>query len=278
MFGPAPGDYPDHVHRLEDRPAREPSRVGDAACQAQQLSRGDFSSRPASASERATHRILVLEDEPGIVDFVRRGLEAEGFRVEAALDGAEGERMALTDSFDAVVLDLMLPGRSGLEILATVRRARPTLPVLVLSALGELEDRVSGLDAGAVDYLVKPFSLAELVARLRAQLRAAERASAATLRVGDIELNLLSRRAMRAGETVRLSTTEFDLLTYLIRHHGEVLSRGELLGAVWHYEHDPGTNIVDVYIGYLRRKLRRPGSPAPIFTVRSVGYRLGALG
>jgi DNA-binding response OmpR family regulator len=220
----------------------------------------------------------VVEDEPGIVDFVRRGLEAEGFHVEAALDGAEGERMVFADSFDAVVLDLMLPGRPGLEILASVRRARPTLPVIVLSALGELEDRVGGLDAGAVDYLVKPFSLVELVARLRAQLRAAERAATSTLRAEDIEVNLMSRRATRAGETVRLSTTEFELLSYLMRHHGEVLSRSEILAAVWHYEHDPATNIVDVYIGYLRRKLQRPGSPAPIFTVRSVGYRLGAMG
>jgi DNA-binding response OmpR family regulator len=219
--------------------------------------------------------VLVIEDEPGIVDFVRRGLEAEGFVVKAATDGVEGERVALSDPVDLVVLDLMLPGREGLEILASLRRSRPALPVIVLSALGELEDRVTGLDAGAGDYLVKPFSLSELVARVRAQLRTAERASASTLRAEDIELNLLTRRASRGGETVRLSTTEFELLTYLMRHHGEVLSRAQILSAVWGYEHDPATNIVDVYIGYLRRKLQRDGRPAPIFTVRSVGYRLG---
>jgi DNA-binding response OmpR family regulator len=222
--------------------------------------------------------VLVVEDEPGIVDFVRRGLEAEGFRVRTATDGTEGERMALTEDVDALVLDLMLPGRSGHEIIASLRQARPALPVIVLSARGELDDRVAGLEAGAVDYLVKPFSLAELIARVRAQLRAAELASSSTLCAGDIEVNLLTRRATRAGETVRLSSTEFELLTYLMRHHGEVLSRARILGAVWGYEHDPATNIVDVYIGYLRRKLQRADQPAPIFTVRSVGYRLGAIG
>src|SRR6516164_2112989 len=130
-------------------------------------SRGAASSEPAGRPGE-----LLIEDEPGIVDFVQRGLQAEGFAVEAAVDGIEGERLALSDSFDAVVLDLMLPGRGGLEILGSVRRAKPTLPVIVLTARGDIEDRVAGLDAGAVDYLVKPFSLAELVARVRAQLRA----------------------------------------------------------------------------------------------------------
>src|ERR1700731_4766451 len=129
----------------------------------------------------ASGRILLIEDEPGIVDFVQRGLEAEGFAVEAALDGTEGERLALKGSFDAIVLDLMLPGRSGLEILASVRRSPPSVPVIVLTARAEIEDRVAGLDAGAVDYLVKPFSLAELVARVRAQLRVVAQASASTL-------------------------------------------------------------------------------------------------
>jgi DNA-binding response OmpR family regulator len=234
------------------------------------------SDRPTTASAATPATVLVIEDEPGIVDFVRRGLEAQGFRVRTAADGLEGERMALTDAVDAVVLDLMLPGRGGMEILDSLRRARPALPVIVLSALGELEDRLAGLEAGAVDYLVKPFSLAELVARVRAQLRAAERASSSTLRAGDIELNLLTRRATRAGEMVRLSSTEFELLTFLMRHKGEVLSRTQILSAVWGYQHDPATNIVDVYIGYLRRKLQRGTQPAPIFTVRSVGYRLGS--
>jgi DNA-binding response OmpR family regulator len=243
-------------------------------------SRGNGPARPADAPQaqgvEARARILLIEDEPGIVDFVRRGLEGEGFSVEAALDGIEGERLALRDGFDAIVLDLMLPGRPGLEILASVRRARPTVPVIVLTARGEIEDRVGGLDAGAVDYLVKPFSLAELVARVRAQLRVAAQASASVLRGADIEVNLFTRRVQRAGMSVALSTTEFELLVYLLRHQGQVLSREQILSSVWGYEHDPATNVVDVYIGYLRRKLGRPEDPAPIFTVRAVGYRLGS--
>ncbi len=221
-------------------------------------------------------RILLIEDEPGIVDFVQRGLEADGFAVQCALDGNEGERLAVGGSCDAVVLDLMLPGRSGMEILATLRRARPTMPVIVLTARGEIEDRVAGLEAGAVDYLVKPFSIAELVARVRTHLRVLAQATASVVRAEDIELDLLTRKVHRAGRPVTLSATEFELLAYLARHRGEVVSREQILSAVWGYEHDPATNVVDVYVGYLRRKLGTAGDPAPIFTVRSVGYRLGS--
>lgn len=229
-----------------------------------------------SAESLAPTRVLLIEDEPGIVDFVRRGLEAEGFEVDAALDGSEGERLALSGSFDAIVLDMMLPGRSGLEILDSMRRSKPTVPVIVLTARGEVEDRVSGLEAGAADYLVKPFSVAELVARVRAHLRIVAEASASSLRGEDIEVNLLTRKAHRGGRSVALSSTEFELLVYLLRHHGQVLSREQILSAVWGYEHDPATNVVDVYVGYLRRKLGSPDDPAPIFTVRAVGYRLGS--
>jgi DNA-binding response OmpR family regulator len=225
-----------------------------------------------------SERVLLIEDEPGIVDFVRRGLVAEGFAVEAALDGATGERLALKGDFDAIVLDLMLPGRSGLEILVSLRRAKPTVPVIVLTARGEIEDRVIGLEAGAVDYLVKPFSMAELVARVRAQLRVVAQASASSLCAEDIEVDLFTRKVRRGERSVALSTTEFELLVYLLRHRGQVLSREQILSSVWGYEHDPATNVVDVYIGYLRRKLGRPDDPAPIFTVRAVGYRLGGAG
>jgi len=218
--------------------------------------------------------ILLIEDEPGIVDFVKRGLEAEGFPVEASLDGMDGERRALNESFDLIVLDLMLPGRSGMEILGSLRRAKVMTPVIVLTARGEIEDRVAGLDAGAADYLLKPFSLAELAARVRAQLRLAAQTPQASLCVADIDVSLITREVRRAGKPVRLSSTEFDLLVHLMRHRGRVLTREQILSAVWGYEHDPQTNIVDVYIGYLRRKLRTPESPAPILTVRSVGYRL----
>jgi DNA-binding response OmpR family regulator len=235
-----------------------------------------MSSTADAASEFAGRgRVLVIEDEPGIVDFVKRGLEADGFTVEAALDGIEGERLALREDFDGIVLDLMLPGRPGLEILAAVRRAKPSLPVIVLTARGEIEDRVEGLDAGATDYLVKPFSLAELLARVRAQLRVLAEASASTLSVEDIEVNLITRKVRRGKRTIQLSTTEFELLVYLMRYHGQALSREQILSAVWGYEHDPATNVVDVYVGYLRRKLGSSTEPAPIHTVRAVGYRLG---
>ncbi|HEY2631344.1 MAG TPA: response regulator transcription factor [Solirubrobacteraceae bacterium] len=219
--------------------------------------------------------ILLVEDEPGIVDFLERGLRGEGYVVEAALDGTEGERRALQGSFDMVVLDLMLPGVGGIEVLAKLREGKPDLPVIVLTARGEIEDRVAGLDAGAVDYLVKPFSLAEFLARVRAQLRVASQTSTTTLSGAGVEVNLLTREVRRGGVAVALSTTEFELLVYLLRHKGEVLSREQILSTVWGYQHDPATNVVDVYVGYLRRKLGRPGSPAPIFTVRRVGYRLG---
>ena len=247
------------------------ARDSDAARTASAPDAEDSDGQAAGAS-----RVLVIEDEPGIVDFVRRGLEAQGFVVEAALDGIEGERLALKGSCDAIVLDLMLPGRTGLEILASVRRAMPTLPVIVLTARGEIEDRVEGLEAGAVDYLVKPFSMAELVARVRAQLRIVAQASSSTLVAEGIEVDLLSRRVTRGEQQVSLSTTEFELLVYLLRHHRQVVTREQILSSVWGYEHDPATNVVDVYVGYLRRKLGTAEEPAPIFTVRAVGYRLGS--
>jgi DNA-binding response OmpR family regulator len=222
----------------------------------------------------ANARILLVEDEPGIVDFVRRGFEADGFEVEAALDGLEGERLALADGFDAIVLDLMLPGRDGLEVLASVRRAKPEVPVIVLTARGEIEDRVGGLDAGAVDYLVKPFALAELEARIRAQLRTARQSPQTTLRQSGLEIDLLTRTVRNNGKPVRLTNTEFDLLAYFMNHPGQVLNRQQILRAVWGYGHDPATNIVDVYIGYLRRKLGDGDQRVPIRTVRSRGYRL----
>jgi DNA-binding response OmpR family regulator len=222
-------------------------------------------------------RILVVEDEVGIVDFLERGLSAEGFEVLSALDGTTGTELALAEDVDLIVLDLMLPGRTGLEVLASIHEIKPALPVIVLTARGEVEDRVSGLDAGAVDYLVKPFSLSELAARIRAQLRVAAQTPATTMSAGGIDVNLLTREVHRDGELVRLSTTEFELLVYLMRNRGRVVSREQILRAVWGYAYDPGTNVVDVYIGYLRRKLGG-GAPAPIVTVRSVGYIFDGAG
>jgi DNA-binding response OmpR family regulator len=218
--------------------------------------------------------ILVIEDEPGIVDFVARGLRAHGFEVLCALDGVTGTDRALNEDVDLVVLDMMLPGRGGLEVLEILSAAKPGLPVIALTARGEIEHRIAGRDAGAVDYLVKPFSLGELAARVRAQLRVAMQAPTTALRAGEIEVDLLTREVSHAGVKVPLSSTEFELLVYLLQNRGRVLSREQILRAVWGYEHDPGTNVVDVYVGYLRRKLRQGDRGAPIVTVRSVGYRL----
>ncbi len=218
-------------------------------------------------------RVLVIEDEPAIADFIQRGLEAEGFAVACAADGIEGERCALAEEIDLVVLDRMLPGRDGLEVLATLKHHKPTLPVIVLSARAELEDRVEGLDAGATDYLVKPFSFAELAARVRAHLRTPRSHEPTRLSAAGTELDLLARRATRDGEIVHLSAREFDLLAYFVRHAGQALPRERILSAVWGYDFDPGTNVVEVYVRYLRRKLSRPGRPVPIETLRSIGYR-----
>jgi DNA-binding response OmpR family regulator len=219
--------------------------------------------------------IVLIEDEPGIVDFVTRGLTAGGFEVQAALDGDRGLDLALGDHVSLVVLDLMLPGRSGSQILLDLAERRPGLPVIVLTARGEMEDRVNGLRAGAVDYLVKPFAFAELEARIRAQLRATGQAPATTLRVAGVTLDLLARRVTHDGHLVRLTTTEFDLLAYFMRNPGRVLSRQQIQRAVWGYDHNPATNNVDVYVGYLRRKLSEPDrAPVRISTLRSRGYRL----
>jgi DNA-binding response OmpR family regulator len=223
---------------------------------------------------RPMPQIVLIEDEPGIVDFVERGLRAAGFGIESALDGDRGLELALDETVELVLLDLMLPGRSGLDVLRVLRHRRPGLPVIVLTARGELDDRVGGLDAGAVDYVVKPFSLAELAARIRAHLRVAKQSGATRLRSAGIELDLVTREVSCGGIDVHLSSTEFELLAYLLHNAGRTLTRDQILRAVWGYEHDPGTNVVDVYIGYLRRKLRRAGRPAAIATIRSVGYRL----
>jgi DNA-binding response OmpR family regulator len=222
--------------------------------------------------------ILVVEDEEAIADFIGRGLEAEGHTVLAAADGIEGERLALGAGVDLVILDRMLPKRDGMDVLAAIREAKPTLPVIVLTARGEIAERVEGLDLGATDYMAKPFSFDELAARVRAHLRQPSGDTATTLEAGGMRLDLLSRRAERDGISVRLPERESELLAFLMRHVGQVCTHREILSSVWGYDHDPGTNVVQVYIGYLRRRLALPDSPAPIETVRSVGYRLAELG
>jgi len=216
----------------------------------------------------------VVEDEVAIADFIQRGLDAEGHAVGTALDGGDGERRALDEEVDLVILDIMLPDRSGIDVLEAIRARKPTLPVIVLSARAEIEDRVAGLDAGATDYVTKPFSFEELAARVRAHLRAPHQATATVLEAAGIHLDLLSRRVEREGEPIHLSAKEFELLAYFLRNPGRALSRQQILSAVWGYDFDPGTNVVEVYVRYLRRKLAVGGRPAPIETLRSVGYRL----
>jgi two-component system, OmpR family, response regulator len=219
-------------------------------------------------------RILIAEDERGIAEFLARALESEGFSVTVADDGETAQAQALSGDYELLLLDVMLPGRGGLEILASIRRERPELPVIMLTALGQKHDVLAGLDGGADDYMTKPFDLDELLARIRAQLRRPAQRDPTRLEVGDIELDLRTREVTRRGHAVRLTTREFELLVYLMRHPNQVLSREQILSAVWGYDFDPGTNVLSVYVNYLRRKLEVEGIPVPIETVRSAGIRL----
>jgi DNA-binding response OmpR family regulator len=194
--------------------------------------------------------------------------------VRLAADGVGGERIGLDPDVDLVVLDRMLPGIGGDEVLARLRAARPGLPVIMLTARAEVADRVEGLDLGATDYLSKPFAFDELLARIRARVRESDGGSETTLVAGDLRLNLLTREATRSGVAVRLAEREASLLAHLMRNAGHVCPREEILTAVWGYDHDPGTNVVQVYAGYLRRKLGLSEPPVQLETVRGVGYRL----
>ena len=221
-------------------------------------------------------RILVVEDEDSISAFVVKGLTAEGHAVERAATVADAVALGITYDFDLVLLDLVLPDGSGLEVLKRVRAVRPDIPVIVVSALGEVDDKVDLLDAGADDYLVKPFAFAELAARVRANVRHGA-ASARELVVGDLSLDTKTRIARRGNDIqADLPSREFALLEYLMRHPGQVLTRQQLLDSVWGIDFDAGSNVVDVYVSYLRRKLDREGGPSVIETVRGAGYRVRA--
>ena len=221
-------------------------------------------------------RILVVEDERTLAGFVEQSLHAEGYAVTVVHDGERAELEALAGDYGLVLLDVMLPGRSGLEVLDAIRARKPELPVIMVTARGAIEQRVEGLDRGANDYVTKPFSFEELLARVRAQLRNPGQREASALQAGDIRLDLRTRRVERAGQEVRLTAREFELLAYLARHPDQVLSREQILNAVWGYDFDPGTKVLEVYIGYLRRKLGVDSGEGPIETVRNVGYRLRA--
>lgn len=219
-------------------------------------------------------KVLVVEDEKKIASFVRKGLEAQGFAVEVALNGDEGFTLATTRPYAAMVLDIMLPGRDGLSILRNLRERKLALPIILLTAHSELNERLEGLNLGADDYLTKPFHIEELIARLRAVTRRASGSSQSILAVADLTMNLLTREIRRAGRRIELTTREYSLLEHLMRSPGRVLTRVEICERVWEYNFDPGTNLVDVYIQRIRKKVDGDYPEKLIETIRGVGYRI----
>jgi len=221
-------------------------------------------------------RVLIVEDDPRIASFLDKGLRAEGYSVTTAATANEAEAaLALFDEqLDIMLLDLGLPAGDGEDILRRLRRRGSPLPVIVLTARAEVADRVRGLDAGANDYVTKPFAFEELLARMRAVRRTVDSPGSSELIVGDLRLDTMSKVAWRAGRRIDLSPREWALLELFMRNPTKVLTRTHILSKVWQYDLDPGTNVVDVYVGYLRRKLNRPDLDTFIFTVRGAGYRL----
>ena len=219
-------------------------------------------------------KVLVVEDQKKHLDSLRRGLEAEGYDVSTASMGEEGLALATSTEIDAIVLDLMLPGRDGMGILQELRAKGLTVPILILSARDSVEDRVEGLDAGANDYLVKPFAFAELLAHLRALLRRELPGRPLFLKADDLEMDLLERRVTRSGDALELTGREYELLEYLLRHKNEVVTRDMIALDVWKESTGAMTRIIDVYINALRKKVDRMGQSALIQTVRGVGYAL----
>jgi len=221
-------------------------------------------------------RILLVEDEPKVSAFIRRGLEEEGYEVEVAYDGTFGQRLALQREFDLLILDVILPGQSGLEVLKALRAQDQELPVLMLTALGTTQDKLLGFDGGADDYLVKPFDFGELLARVRALTRRRDRRSTKgnTLSLADLTVDTAAKTVVRAGQPIKLTAREFNLLELLLRHHGRVLSRSEIAEHTWQESFDTGSNVIDVYVNYLRNKVDRGFDKKLIHTVVGMGYVL----
>jgi DNA-binding response OmpR family regulator len=223
-------------------------------------------------------KILGVEDEKKIASFVRKGLEAQGFVVDVSHHGTEGFTLATTRPYDALVLDIMLPGKDGLSILRNLRDRKNPLPVILLTARSELNERLEGLNLGADDYLTKPFHIEELIARLHAVTRRATGTSQSILTIADLTLNLLTREVRRGDRRIELTTREFSLLEHLMRSPGRVLTRIEICERVWEYNFDPGTNLVDVYVQRIRKKVDEESPVKLIETIRSVGYRIRGTG
>jgi two-component system, OmpR family, response regulator len=219
-------------------------------------------------------RVLVVEDEKKTASFIRKALRAEGFAVDVCHDGEDALQLAATTPYDAMVLDIMLPGRDGLSVLRQLRERRSAVPVLLLSARGEVNERVEGLNAGADDYLPKPFALAELVARVRAMGRRGGESRASVVQVADLTLDTVTRVARRGETVIELTAREYRLLEFLMRSPGRVCGRMTILEKVWDYDFDPGTNLVDVYVRRLREKVDADFEPKLIHTVRGAGYVL----
>jgi two-component system, OmpR family, response regulator len=222
----------------------------------------------------ATMRLLVIEDEQRLAAGLRKGLEAEGFAVDVVHSGTDGIWMARENPFDAIILDVMLPGANGYQVCRTLRSEGNWTPILMLTAKDGVWDQVEGLDTGADDYLVKPFSHAVLVARLRALHRRGARPRPTVLEAGDVRLDPAARRVWLAGDPIELTRREFTLLEYFVRHPDDVLSKRDILDHVWDFDFDGDANIVEVYVRRLRTKLRRPDERPVIETVRGAGYRL----
>lgn len=223
-------------------------------------------------------RVLVVEDEARVASFIAKGLEGAGFSVEVVGTGWEAVERTLEGGADIVLLDVGLPDIDGFSALAEIRIVDQATPVIMLTARGDVGSRVRGLELGADDYLPKPFDFDELLARIRARLRQPRQPESFVLQSGDLQLDLRARRARRADRTVDLTSREFTLLEYLLRHEGQVLSRAQILNGVWGYDFDPGSNVVDVYVGYLRSKLDGDGEDSIVETVRGGGYRLRGRG
>lgn len=219
--------------------------------------------------------LLIVEDDPDLAAFLRRGFQEEGFDTATALDGEAGLEMALGARYDCLIVDWMMPGMDGVTLCRTLRARGQAVPILMLTVKDHVQDKVAGLEAGADDYLVKPFAFDELLARVHALLRRQERLTGHVRKVGDLEIDLLARSAQRGGEPIDLSPKEFALLDYLTRHAGRVISEEEMIDHVWGLKFDPQTNVVNVYLHRLRRKVDRPGQPPLIHTIRGRGFLFG---